>query len=74
MQIIPLELDHGVLRLPAQFVLPPNTRLAVLLLGADDTGELAQHGGAFDFLADEPELYSDADILPDRANPAFGKG
>ena len=30
-------------------------------------------GGAFDFLRDEPELYSDADIRPGRANPAFGK-
>ena len=73
MQTIPLELDHGVLRLPEQFVLPPNTRLAVLLLGAEDASELAQQGGAFDFLAEEPELYSDADLLPGRANPAFGK-
>lgn len=54
MQTIPVELDHGVLRLPAKFVPPPNTRLAVLLLGAEDTGGLAQEGGAFDFMAEEP--------------------
>jgi hypothetical protein len=28
---------------------------------------IAQAGGAFDWLHDEPELYSDADILPPRA-------
>jgi hypothetical protein len=28
---------------------------------------------AFDFLADEPDLYSDADILPGRKNPNFQK-
>ena len=25
---------------------------------------IAQEGGAFDWLADEPDLYSDADLLP----------
>ena len=73
MQTIPVEIDHGLLRLPEQFVAPPHTRLAVLLLVDDDVGELAEKGGAFDFLRDEPDLYSDADILPGRINPAFGK-
>jgi hypothetical protein len=33
---------------------------------------LADAGGAFDFLKEEPELYSDADLLPNRRNPRFG--
>lgn len=27
---------------------------------------IAQAGGAFDWLADEPDIYSDADLLPPR--------
>ncbi|MBI5774562.1 MAG: hypothetical protein HZA89_12565 [Verrucomicrobia bacterium] len=73
MQTIPVEVKEGVLHLPEQFVTPPNARLAVLLLDASDTAALAEQGGAFDFLRDEPELYSDADLLPGRSNPQFGK-
>ena len=28
-------------------------------------GAIAQAGGGFDWLAEEPELYSDADLMPD---------
>ena len=28
---------------------------------------IAQAGGAFDWLADEPDLYTDADLVPPRA-------
>ena len=38
-----------------------------------DFNALLEAGSAFDFLRDEPELYSDADIRPGRANPAFGR-
>lgn len=34
---------------------------------------LAEQSGAFDFLKEEPEIYSDADILPGRNNPRFRK-
>ena len=30
--------------------------------------EIALAGGAFDFLADEPALYSEADVLPEASN------
>lgn len=47
--------------------IPPRTRVRVLVEVPDDTdlpmAALAQAGGAFDFLADEPDLYSDADII-----------
>jgi hypothetical protein len=62
--------------------LPPHARLAVLVFGAADRPEewsassiaaLAEQSGAFDFLKDEPEIYSDRDILPGRENPRFRK-
>ena len=33
---------------------------------------IALEGGAFDFLAEEPDIYSDADIEPGQENPDFG--
>ncbi len=42
---------------------------------ADERNELAcvaEASGSLDFLKDEPDLYSDADVIPARANRAFG--
>jgi hypothetical protein len=48
----------------------------VLILEEDESGAeirtLADAGGAFDFLKEEPDLYSDTDLLPNRRNPRFG--
>jgi hypothetical protein len=76
MKTIAIEAGNGVLRLSKQVQLSPKARLAVLVLEDDETGAeirtLADAGGAFDFLKEEPELYSDADLLPNRRNPRFG--
>ena len=78
MKTIPIEVSGGVLRLPPGVVLPPAAHLAVLAL--DDTEantdlqRLAETGGAFDFLHEELDLYSDADVVPERRNPRFGGG
>jgi hypothetical protein len=76
MKTIAIEAGDGVLRLPKEVRLSPKARLAVLVLEDDETGAeiptLAEAGGAFDFLKEEPELYSDADLLPNRRNPRFG--
>jgi len=69
---------NDVLKLAADVSLPAHTRLAVLALASDDPGgvqiaRLAEASGAFDFLKEEPDLYSDGDILPGRANPQFQK-
>ena len=62
-----------MLRLPKDIQLPPSAHLAVLALEEGETNAdlqtLANAGGAFDFLREEPELYSDADILPGRRHP-----
>jgi len=77
MKTIAVEVHDGVLQLPKETRLPAHTRLAVLAI--EDNGDeadlatLADAGGAFDFLREEPELYSDADIQPSRRNPRFGK-
>lgn len=76
MKTISIEVDHGALRLPEGVQLPPTAHLAVLVVDESeanaDLRTLADAGGAFDFLREEPELYSDADVLPDRRNPRFG--
>ncbi len=78
MKTIAIESEAGLLRLPSALQLSPKTRLAVLALEEGETevdlATLADAGGAFDFLREEPDLYSDADILPDRHNPRFGGG
>ncbi len=76
MKTIPIEVSGGVLRLSKDIQLSPTAHLVVLALDEGETGAdlptLADAGGAFDFLSEEPELYSDADVLPDRRNPRFG--
>ena len=76
MKTIAIEAADGVLRLPKEVRLAPNAHLAVLVLDEDESSAeirtLADAGGAFDFLKEEPELYSDADLLPNRRNPRFG--
>ncbi|HVR35154.1 MAG TPA: hypothetical protein VMS21_04815 [Methylomirabilota bacterium] len=76
MKAIEVVEENGVLKLPAGVSLPSHARLAVLVLEPDEpTGtqiaRLAEAGGAFDFLKEEPEIYSDRDILPGGANPRF---
>jgi hypothetical protein len=75
--------NDGVLKIPSGVALPPDARLAVLVFSpADQNPEewssisiaaLAQQSGSFDFLKEEPEIYSDSDILPGRENPQFRK-
>jgi predicted DNA-binding antitoxin AbrB/MazE fold protein len=78
MKAIEVVQENGVLKLPAGVSLPARARLAVLVLEPDEptgmqiTG-LAEASGAFDFLKEEPEVYSDSDILPGRSNPRFRK-
>jgi hypothetical protein len=80
---VPIEVENGLLRLPPEFVPPPKARLAVLLIEPRDAADgdsedldlmkVAEVSGAFDFLEQEPDLYTEADIPPDRLNPEFGR-
>jgi hypothetical protein len=76
MKTLSIEASGGVLRLPKDFQLPPCAPLAVLVLEDGESNSelltIADAGGAFDFLREEPEIYSDADILPGRRKPRFG--
>ena len=72
---IPIEVSDGVLRLPGKTQLPERSYLAVMVIEEMldvRVDAIAEGSGAFEFLLSEPELYSDADILPDRRNPRFG--
>ncbi|MSU62937.1 MAG: hypothetical protein EXS31_11190 [Pedosphaera sp.] len=76
MKTIPIEIIDGVLRLPSKVQIPPRSRLAVIVIDEEDPGfqvqAVADAGGAFGFLHEEPELYSDTDVLVERRNPRFG--
>ena len=82
MQAMPISVDaDGVLRLPAALPSAAGKQFAILVLdqgeavpddvSSDEIARLAQASGAFDFLHDEPDLYSDADIEPGHHNPDF---
>lgn len=50
-------------------------RVVVQVMNAESDADLpmasmAQAGGAFDWLADEPDLYSDADLIEPAGQPA----
>jgi hypothetical protein len=76
MKTLPIIVSDGVLRVPSGTHIPPTARLAVIVLEGKETAPeldvIADAGGAFDFLREEPEQYSDADVLPNRRNPRFG--
>jgi len=78
MKTLPIEVKDGVLRLSTAAQVPLHSHLAVVVVPDDPTGaELAawaEEGNAFDFLREEPELYTDADIIPGRRNSRFGGG
>ena len=70
--------SNGVWKLPPGAAVPAQARLAVLVLEPEElTGTqvagLAEASGAFEFLKEEPEIYSDRDILPGRENPRVRK-
>ena len=80
MQALPIEIGpDGRLRLPPKVAVPANAHLAVLVLedrgndnvSAAEIGRLAEVSGALDFLKEEPDLYTDADIEPGHHNPDF---
>ena len=80
MKSLEIQVDaKGMLKLPPGVSLPAHARLAVLVFEPSDDlnglaiSSLAQQSGALDFLKEEPEIYSDSDILPGRENPRFRK-
>ena len=71
MSVLTLNIEAG--RLSSELVrrgIAADARVHVLVTVPDDDGvsmaALAQAGGGFDFLEDEPDLYSDADTLERR--------
>ena len=75
MKTIPVEVRDGVLRLSGNAQLPENAQLAVIALEEHETFSgmpaTPEAGSFFAFLNEEPELYSDNDVIPGRRNPSF---
>ena len=68
MQRITLDVESGLVSAElAQRGIPPKGRVHVLVEVPESAdlpmAALAQSGGAFDFLADEPDLYTEADVV-----------
>ncbi len=74
MKIIPIKVENGVLKLPENFQIPPNNQLSILLTRKGEE-EISVFDGndSFSFLYNEPDLYSDADIIAERKNEDYGK-
>lgn len=74
MKIIPIKVEDGILKVPDNFVMSPESQLSILLIqkGEVDTSLLAENN-SFSFLYDEPDLYSDADIVADRKNEEYSE-
>jgi hypothetical protein len=72
MKIIPVKVEDGILKIPDNFVMSPDNQLSILLTrkGEVDTSFL-DGNNSFSFLYDEPDLYSDADIVAERKNEKF---
>jgi len=69
----------GIVRVPPEARPSAPSQFMLMVAEPGDNGvsgemmaRIAQQGGAFDFLATEPDLYSDADIEPGHENPDFG--
>ena len=75
MRAIPIQiLSDGSLRMAPDAQIAPETQLTLVALESSEIGDLAalaQLSGSFHMIADEPELYSDADISPENLNPDF---
>jgi len=74
MKIIPIKVEDGILKVPDNFVMSPESQLSILLIqkGEVDTSFL-EGNNSFSFLYDEPDLYSDADIVADRKNEKYSE-
>lgn len=71
MQRFELEVEAGALSAElAKRGVPAHSRVHVVVEVSEPAdlpvAAMAQAGGAFDWLADEPELYTDAELLPGR--------
>ncbi|HCY74923.1 MAG: hypothetical protein IH620_04175 [Ignavibacterium sp.] len=74
MKIIPIKVEDGILKVPDNFVMSPESQLSILLIqkGEVDTS-LLEGNNSFSFLYDEPDLYSDIDIVADRKNEKYSE-
>lgn len=74
MKIIPVKVEDGILKIPQELDIPPDAQLSVLLTKKDEIDISFLEGNkSFSFLEEEPDIYSDDDILPNRKNENFNK-
>lgn len=74
MKIIPVKVENGILKVPDDFKLSPENQLSILLTRKDEeVTSFLEGNNSFSFLYDEPDIYSDADIVAERKNEKFSE-
>jgi hypothetical protein len=74
MKIIPIKVEDGILKVPDNFVMSPESQLSILLIQKGEVdSSLLEGNNSFSFLYDEPDLYSDIDIVADRKNEKYSE-
>jgi hypothetical protein len=74
MKIIPIKVEDGILKVPDNFVMSPESQLSILLIQKSEVDtSLLEGNNSFSFLYDEPDLYSDIDIVADRKNEKYSE-
>lgn len=74
MKIIPIKVENGVLKLPENFQIPAGNQLSILLTTkGEEEISVFDKNDSFSFLYNEPDIYSDKDIIAERKNENYGK-
>lgn len=74
MKIIPVKVENGVLKIPDDFSLDAENQLSILLTKKGEVEvSFLEGNSSFSFLYDEPDLYTDIDIVAERRNQKFSK-
>jgi len=72
MRIIPVKVENGILKIPDGLKIPQDSQLSILLTRRDEESiSIIEGNESFSFLENEPDLYSDEDVLKNRKNENF---
>jgi hypothetical protein len=74
MKIIPIIVEDGILKVPDNFKIEPESQLSILLTKkGEEEISVFEGNDSFSFLYSEPDLYNDTDIVAERKNEKYNK-
>lgn len=72
MKIVPVKVENGVLKIPDDFSFDAENQLSILLTKKGEVEvSFLEGNSSFSFLYDEPDYYSDTNIIADRKNEKY---